>query len=67
MDLMLLTHGTMNRSNWPIDISKYRHEVLIGVPGKKRRRKLTITNNLEDFERSSVPFRDSLCHVADRL
>ncbi|WP_301270786.1 MULTISPECIES: hypothetical protein [unclassified Roseobacter] len=27
-----------------IDISKYRHEVLIGVPGKKRRRRLTITN-----------------------
>ena len=26
-----------------IDISKHRHEVLICVPGKKRRRRLTIT------------------------
>lgn len=34
-----------------IDISKYRHEVLIGFPGKKRRRRLTITNTLVDFER----------------
>jgi len=34
-----------------IDISKYRLEILIGVPGKKRRRKLTITNTREDFER----------------
>jgi transposase len=34
-----------------IDISKYRHEVLIGIPGKKRRHRLTITNTLEDFQR----------------
>lgn len=34
-----------------IDISKHRHEVLIGVPDKKRRRRLTIMNTLEDFER----------------
>lgn len=34
-----------------IDISKYRHEVLIAVPGKKRRRRLTIQNKREDFER----------------
>ncbi len=34
-----------------IDISKYRHEVLIGIPGKKRRRRLTITNTLADFQR----------------
>ncbi len=32
-----------------IDISKHRHEVLIAAPGKKRRRRLTIT--LEDFQR----------------
>ena len=25
-----------------IDISKHRHEVLIGIPGKKRRRRLTM-------------------------
>ena len=34
-----------------IDISKHRHEVLIGVPGKKRRRRMTITNTLGDFQR----------------
>jgi hypothetical protein len=38
-----------------IDISKHRHEVLIGVPGKKRRRRLTILNTLEDFQRLSAP------------
>ncbi|PZX12364.1 hypothetical protein LX81_03622 [Palleronia aestuarii] len=31
-----------------IDISKHRHEVLIGVPSKKRRRRMTIMNTLED-------------------
>ncbi|SNR87477.1 hypothetical protein SAMN06265370_1452 [Puniceibacterium sediminis] len=34
-----------------IDISKYRHEVLIGILGKERRRRLTIPNTLDDFER----------------
>lgn len=34
-----------------IDISKYRHEVLIAVPGKKRRRRMTLLNTLEDFRR----------------
>ncbi len=34
-----------------IDISKHRHEVLIGIPGKKRRHRLMITNTLEDFRR----------------
>lgn len=34
-----------------IVISKHRHEVLVGIPGKKRRRRLTIRNTLEDFER----------------
>lgn len=33
-----------------IDISKHRHEVLIAVPGKARRRRLAIRNSLEDFE-----------------
>ncbi len=37
-----------------IDISKHRHEVLIGIPGKTRRRRLTITNTLEDFQRLSA-------------
>lgn len=35
----------------PIDISKHRHEVLIGTPDKKRRRCLTITSTLAGFER----------------
>ncbi len=33
------------------DVSKHRHEVLIVAPGKQRRRKLTITNTIEDFRR----------------
>ena len=37
-----------------IDISKHRHEVLIAIPGKKRRRRLTIMNTLEDFKRLSA-------------
>lgn len=34
-----------------IDIAKARHEVLIAIPGKKRRRRLTVLNQLEDFKR----------------
>ncbi|MFW8635461.1 hypothetical protein [Cribrihabitans pelagius] len=34
-----------------IDNSKHRHEVLIGTPGKKRKRRMTITNSLGDFQR----------------
>jgi transposase len=34
-----------------IDISKHRHEVLMAIPGKARRRRLAIRNSLEDFER----------------
>lgn len=34
-----------------IDISMTRHEVLIDVPNKKRRRRLTILNQLDDFNR----------------
>ena len=41
-----------------IDISKHRHEVLIAVPGKTRRRRLTITNTLEDFHRLSALLGD---------
>ena len=39
-----------------IDISKHSHEVLIGIPGKKRRRRMTVTNTLEDFSRLSAAF-----------
>lgn len=34
-----------------IDISKARHEVLIAIPNKKRRRRLTVLNQLDDFKR----------------
>lgn len=34
-----------------IDISKHRHEVLIETPGRKRRRRLTVLNTLDDFNR----------------
>lgn len=40
------------------DISKHRHEVLMGVPGKKRRRRLTITNTLDDFQRLASSLTD---------
>jgi len=34
-----------------IDISKHRHEVLIEAPDKKRRRRLTVLNTLDEFNR----------------
>jgi len=34
-----------------IDISKHRHEILVEVPGRKRRRRLTIRNTREDYQR----------------
>ncbi|GAA6198635.1 hypothetical protein NBRC116598_40800 [Pseudophaeobacter arcticus] len=34
-----------------IDIAKARHEVLIAIPGKKRRRRLTVLNQRDDFKR----------------
>lgn len=34
-----------------IDISKHRHEILIEIPGRKRRRRLTVLNTLDDFNR----------------
>ena len=34
-----------------IDIAKTRHEVLVAVPDKKRRRRLTVLNQLTDFNR----------------
>jgi transposase len=37
-----------------IDISKHRHEVLIGIPRRTRRRRLTVMNTLEDFKRLST-------------
>ena len=34
-----------------IDISKTRHEVLIAVPGKTRRRRMTVLNSAGDYQR----------------
>ncbi|WP_353628701.1 IS110 family transposase (plasmid) [Sulfitobacter sp. TCYB15] len=51
---MTATHFTLTTVLVAIDISKHRHEVLIGIPGKKRRRRMTITNTLEDFQRLSA-------------
>ena len=36
---MTATHSTLTTVLVAIDISKHRHEVLIGIPGKKRRRR----------------------------
>lgn len=41
-----------------IDIAKARHEVLIAVPGKKRRRRLTVLNKLEGFNRLIATLSD---------
>ena len=39
---MTATDTTASNLLVAIDISKHRHDVLIGIPGKKRRRRLTI-------------------------
>ncbi|MGR3609902.1 MAG: IS110 family transposase, partial [Sulfitobacter sp.] len=41
-----------------IDISKARHEVLISVPGRRRRRRLTVLNQREDFDRLIASLRE---------
>ena len=51
---MTVTHSIPSTLLVAIDISKHRHEVLIGIPGKTRRRRLTILNTLEDFQRLSA-------------
>ncbi|SNT76963.1 IS110 family transposase [Paracoccus seriniphilus] len=51
---MPANHSTAATVLVAIDISKHRHEVLIEVPGKKRRRRMTIMNTLEDFQRLSA-------------
>ena len=48
---MTAHHSTAATVLVAIDISKHRHEVLISIPGKTRRCRLTIMNTLEDFER----------------
>jgi hypothetical protein len=45
---------TQDASVWvAIDIAKARHEVLIAVPDKVRRRRLSVLNSLADFNASS--------------
>ncbi|MCC1495181.1 transposase, partial [Cognatishimia sp. F0-27] len=41
-----------------IDIAKARHEVLIAVPGRERRRRLTVLNQLEEFDRLVATLSD---------
>ena len=48
---MTATDTTASTLLVAIDISKHLHEVLIGIPGKKRRRRLTILNMRDDFQR----------------
>ena len=51
---MTTTHSIPPTLLVAIDISKHRHEVLICIPGKTRRRRFTIMNTLEDFQRLSA-------------
>ena len=51
---MTAIHSTAATLLVAIDISKHRHEVLIGIPGKMRRRRMTVTNTLDDFRRLSA-------------
>ena len=46
-----------------IDIAKARHEVLIAIPDKKRRRRFTVLNELADFNRLIGTLRDYGCPV----
>ena len=46
-----------------IDIAKHRHEVLIETPGQTRRRRLTILNAKDDFDRLVETLRGYGCPV----
>ncbi|SEO14937.1 hypothetical protein [Palleronia pelagia] len=48
---MTATHSIPSTVLVAIDISKHRQEVLVAVLGKVRRRRMTITNTLEDSRR----------------
>ena len=41
-----------------IDIAKARHEVLIAIPDKKQRRRLTVLNELADFNRLATALKE---------
>jgi hypothetical protein len=51
---MAATRSTASTVLVAMITSKHLHEVLIGFPGKKRRRRMTVTNTLEEFERLSA-------------
>ena len=55
---MIATDTTVSTLLVAIDISKLRLKVQIGVPGKKRRRRLTITDTLDDFRRLAAFLMD---------
>ncbi len=43
---MTVPHSIASTALVAIDMSKHRHEVLIGPPGKKRRRRMTIMKSM---------------------
>ncbi len=51
---MTAIHSTAATLLVAIDISKRRHEVLISIPSKKRRRRMTVINTLDDFRQLSA-------------
>lgn len=58
---MTATHSIASTVLVAIDISRHRHAVLIGIPGKKRRRRLMITNTLEDYQRWPLLLPGATC------
>lgn len=57
---MTVKHSTVATVLVAIDISKHRHEVLISIPGKTRRRRMTVMNTGQlpsDAGASSRPAR----------
>ena len=51
---MTTTHSVAPTLLVAIDIFKHRHEVLIGIPGRTRRRRIAVMNTQEDFQRVSA-------------
>lgn len=50
-----------------IDISKERHEVLIEAPDKKRRRRVGVLNNFDEFDRLIGLMRTTLHPLIERM
>lgn len=56
---MTKTHATSSEPVLVgIDVAKSRHEVLIEVPGRKRRRRVTMLNARADFDRLTALLRE---------